>query len=577
MDKPSRQPISETKQPSLDLTTQQLLQRVEEEETQATTQLSVVLQPEQVGNPFSQEVLSARAFSEDYYGAFSVEQFASASPLSYTHDDAQGWLAYVEQFKPRNFWYQDSGVGVWAYYEDYDNWQDTYGMDAVMAVYHSGHGSMDGNGVFYAAMGSNWAGQGTSAESSRMALGNEQVRYIFWSTCYSCRVRNGHNPMRTWHPANLGFRMLFGYETVSVDAPNYGSAFWRHWNTGKSFSRAFLDASWYDISTHQSPAVVACGQDQADARNRLYNERHFSFDAVPRNWYAWTWYNPASSAAGVRAPSLRLPERIVTVQFAPNAASMSRARSLLARLPLAMRLPREVAAGPDGTILHLEGDRRMALMQDGTYEIQFAQPNRDSRNTPSLATLLRTAQDFLIQAGLNREELAFDRIIHRYECSGSPQGSGILETPRIVETTIRFTQSIDGVPVVAPGLGSVAVTIDNDLNITSLVDRTRPVARAAERISMEPPIPGGNARAEGVSAGSLPEPEDLLQAAWQKKMQQWLLRGPMPRSFAVVPGSAEVGYAIRGNTGILVARQEVEVDCGNNFFKRFVVEEPILP
>ncbi|XXF77225.1 DUF6345 domain-containing protein [Myxococcaceae bacterium GXIMD 01537] len=563
-------PITESAPPSIDIDTQRRLERVEEEETQAGAPLRVLLEPEQLGNPFSKEVLTARAFSEDYYGAFSVETFAAASPLTYTHEDAGGWLAYVERFKPRNFWYQDSGVGVWAYYEDYDNWQDTYGMDAVMAAYHSGHGSMDANGVFYAAMGSNWGGQGTNAMSSRMALGNEQVRYLFWSTCFSCRVLGGHSPIRTWHPANLGFRMLFGYETVSVDSPNYGSAFWRHWNTGKSFSRAFLDASWYDISTHQAPSVVAVGADATDAANRLNNERLFSFDAVPRNYYQWTWYNAASSAMGTRAPSLLLPQRILTARLVPYAASLSRARALLARLPLAMRLPRDVVAGPDGTIVHTEGERRMALMQDGTYDIQFAQPNRESNNEPSLAATLRTAHDFLSQAGLQRDDLVFDRVLHRYECGGTPKGSGRIEAPRIVETAVRFTQTIDGVPVVAPGLGTVTVTVDNDLNVTGLSDRSRQVSGLAERTTRVPPADGAE-----LSVSDLPSPEELLQAAWDNRMRQFLLRGPLPRSAAVVPGSTEVGYAIRGSNAILVARQEMEVDCGGGFLKRFIVEVPI--
>jgi hypothetical protein len=290
-----------------------MVQRAEQEE--ALAGMRVLLQPEEVGNPFAQEVREAGAFSEDYYGAFSIEKFAAASPLSETHEDAAGWLAYVERFKPRNFWYQDAGVGVWAYYEQYDNWQDTYGMDAVMAVYHSGHGSMDSNGVFYAAMGSNWSDQGTSAVSSKTALGNEQVRYA---------------------------------------------------------------------------------------------------------------------------------------------------------------------------------------------------------------------------------------------------------------------QTIDGIPVVAPGMGTLTVSIDNDLHVTSLMDRTRPVARLAERARMIPSLEG-NGFTQGISAEALPAAEDLLQAAWQERMKEWILRGPLPRSFAVVPGSAEVGYAIRGNTAMLVARQEVEVDCGNNFLKRFKVEVPIQP
>ncbi len=571
-----RQGIPEVGAPGLAQQTQQMLSRLEEEASQAAVQLRVVLQPEQVGHGFLQEGLKApTSFLAHFRGAFSIENFIAASPLSYSHEDAQGWLAGM--YGPPDFWFKDSGVAVWAYYEDYDNWQDRYGMDAVTAVYHSGHGYMDGNGIFYAAMGSNWGGQGTSAVSSRMTLGNERVRYIFWSASRSCRVRDGHTPTRTWDPVNRGFRMLFGYETVKVDSSAYGNAFWKHWNAGKSLGRAFLDASWYDISTHQSPVVLACGQDQADARNRLYNERQFSLDAVPHNWYAWMWYNPASSAAGVRPPSLHLPKRLLAAQLAPTAHSMARARSLLAQLPLGMRLPREVAAGPDGTIVHVEGERRLALMRDGTFDIQFAQPNRESREAPSLATLLRTAHEFLNQAGLLREDLVFDRIVHQYEASGSPQGSGTLETPHIIETSIRFVQAIDGVPVVAPGLGTLTVTIDNDLNITSLSDRTRPVARLVDQASMSPPPPGEAGPEAGLSAEALPEPDELLQAAWQEHLKQWLLRGRLPRSFAVVPGSAEVGYAIQGYSASLVARQEVEADCGNNFLQRFVVQVPILP
>ena len=118
----------------------------------------------------------------------------------------------------------------------------------------------------------------------------------------------------------------------------------------------------------------------------------------------------------------------------------------------------------------------------------------------------------------------------------------------------------------------MTVTLDNDLNITALSDRSRPVAKLSERTIRVPPADG-----EGLSAEAMPEPEALLQGAWEKRMKQFLVRGPMPRSFTVVPGSAEVGYAIQGNSAILVARQEVEVDCGGGFLKRFIVEEPIRP
>jgi hypothetical protein len=61
-----------------------------------------------------------KAYSGDYWGAFSLERFASAGSLGYTHEDAGGWLSYLQKFHPRNFWYRDGGVRIWAYYKQYD-------------------------------------------------------------------------------------------------------------------------------------------------------------------------------------------------------------------------------------------------------------------------------------------------------------------------------------------------------------------------------------------------------------------------------------------------------------------------
>ncbi|MET9550836.1 DUF6345 domain-containing protein [Streptomyces sp. NPDC006627] len=156
-----------------------------------------------------------------WWGAFSIQKFVNQSPLFHTHADATGWLAYLQQFYDRNFWFADGGAQVWAYEETYDNWQDRYGMDAVCAVYHSGHGGMDGNGVFFAPLGAAWDGR-SDAVSNRMALGNEKANYVFWSTCDSLKVTGGHSPIRTWAGPNIGFRMIFGFETVSIDSPDYG-------------------------------------------------------------------------------------------------------------------------------------------------------------------------------------------------------------------------------------------------------------------------------------------------------------------------------------------------------------------
>jgi hypothetical protein len=528
-------------------------------------------------NPFA-SAMGIGASSNDYYGAFSVEKFAAASDLYDTHEDAQGWLAYVEQFQPRNFWYRDSGVGVWAYYETYDNWQDTYGMDAVMACYHSGHGAMDSNGVFYAAMGSNWGGLGTNAVSSQMALGNEQVRYIFWSTCFSLRVLGGHNPIRSWYTPNLGFRMLFGYETTSVDAPNYGKDFWKQWNKGKSFSQAHLDMSWYDVSTHQAPSVVACGATPQEAQDRLYNERFFNWGAVGKAYWHWRWYYAATSALAMRSPNRALPQRLATAQLAPASPNANLMRAVMNRVPVAVALPGDVPVTM-GTILIGDNTQRIAFESNGTYEAQLTSPNLESTRELPLRAAIDRAQDIVRQFGLDRNDIMFDRVLLKYDCAGSTVGAGSIGTPRVTETVVQFTQRINGLPVIGPGQGKVSVTLDNDQNVTAVLDTTREIARLEDNVLPPEPVPSGRGGVEPPFS-PVPEtavdPDRLLAAAWQERMKIAVVRGKMPLAFAPVPGSTEVGYVIRGNSAQLVARQEVEVDCGGGFLKRFIVESPIV-
>src|SRR6185295_9047992 len=136
------------------------------------------------GGPLEAVAKGAPRGGAHIVGAFSMETFCDVGGLSLTHDDAQGFLNWLGRYNiGANFWFRDSGVKVWEYYETYDNWQDTYGIDADLVSYHSGHGGMDANGVFYAPMGAAWAGNDCTAISSNMGLGNEYLKYMFWSTC----------------------------------------------------------------------------------------------------------------------------------------------------------------------------------------------------------------------------------------------------------------------------------------------------------------------------------------------------------------------------------------------------------
>lgn len=511
-----------------------------------------------------------KAYSGDYWGTFSLEKFAHAGSLRYTHEDAWGWLKYLEKFHPRNFRYIDQNVRIWAYYEQYDNWQDTYGMDAVMAVYHSGHGGMTGDGRFLVPLGADWGGQGTTAWSDQMRLGNEQVRYIFFSTCLSLRVLGGHNPIRTWSKANQGFRMLFGYETVSYDDPDYGSGFWKHWNKGKSFSKAFMDASWYEVSHRQAPSVVACGATKSEAQNRLSNERYFYWGAVKHNWWWWCWYNAAASATSARTLSQKLPDNILIAELAPRIVDGNYVKSVLSHHNLDFRLPAAVQATPEGTFFVREGDTLAAFESDGSYEIQLASANLENTNQISTMRAAQIAMDFVQQQGLDRDDLTFDRILLAQSGGGTEDGSGQLEGPYVTETTVQFTQMINGLPVLLPNKGCVAVTVDNDGKVTNVKNSIRSIDRMTEKLKNSFEAPD-----EDRPITSIKEPEEALGEAWQEHMRHILLRGRMPVNFAVVPGTYEIGYTIRGNEAVLAARNDIEVNCGNGFLKRYRLEVPL--
>ena len=52
--------------------------------------------------------------SNDLFGANSIETFPTATGLTYTHEDADGFLEYPTSFPGRaaNYWFKDAGVKV---------------------------------------------------------------------------------------------------------------------------------------------------------------------------------------------------------------------------------------------------------------------------------------------------------------------------------------------------------------------------------------------------------------------------------------------------------------------------------
>jgi hypothetical protein len=511
------------------------------------------------------------------YGTFSIETFCNAGGLSYTHEDAEGWYNYVAQFAPPNFWYKDGGVRPWAYYEDYDNWDDTYGMDAVCAVYHSGHGGMDANGVFYVPMGADWGNLGCTAVSSKMRLGNEKARYIYWSTCLSLRVLDGHSPTRTWGQVAGGVRMIFGFETVSWDSTDYGKFYWQEWNKNQSFSSAWLNASWR-IAHDQAPSVCAFGANANEAQDRVFNERNYFCTPVSNAWCWWRWYNVASAA---REANRSLPRALLHAQLRPVSAAMLSPQAIIDRFGLDIQAPAMAGAPGNGSFAIQEGARSIAQDATGAIRVVLARPNLDNTTAIPLGQARRTAEDAVRRFALNTgTSLVFDRTILASAAGGTNEGSGQLQASRLTETILQFRQVINGIPVVSPSAGVVRVGIDNDGRLTEIQSSIRQVedlTGKARSTAPHPPEPSMTEEAPTSQGPSVSQDyEELLKAEFGRKMRSFACQGSVPVGFDTVPGSTEVGYDIQGDVAQLVARKAVEVDFGMGYKKRYWVQVPLF-
>jgi len=498
-------------------------------------------------------------------GAFSIEKFCNAGALSYTHEDASGFLQWLQSSgNTRNFWFADAGVKIWAYYEQYDNWQDTYGMDADLISYHSGHGAMDANGVFYAPMGAAWAGNDCTAYSNNMVLGNEYLRYLFWSTCLSLRVLDGHSPLRTWGQRARGTRMIFGFETVSWDDSRYGSNFGSHWNRGESLSSAWLNGSW-DIAHDQAPSVAAFGATAAEAQDRVYNERFFQWGTVSSAWMWWRWYNVARSAA--REPNRALPASLQVARLAPARARVDR--------DLAARFGYEAGEG-NGSFAAGNGSPRLVVAPDGSLSARLAEPNRHNRTALDPRQAEMVAAETVRRYGLDAEgSLVLDRVVETREGGGSDGGSGERQGPFTTGTLIQYRQLINGLPVITPNAGTLRVHVDNDGTPTDVVSTLRSVDSLSERprASASEPTPPNGAPA---STGEPPEPEDALARAFSERLRSLAFKGDLPVSFGIVPGTTEVGYDVQGDDAVLTAQRAVELDFGRGLKTRYWIKAPLF-
>ena len=129
--------------------------------------------------------------------------------------------------------------------------------------------------------------------SSRARLGNSNLEYLCIDACNSVELTR--DPVATWHGAFQGLRMVFGFTDTVSDSwwtGGRGNDFGRRAGNGDRLTDAWLDAG-YSFWLDDNPVAMAAGRNQADAENRLANERlGGGFGDIPNNqigWYAWRW------------------------------------------------------------------------------------------------------------------------------------------------------------------------------------------------------------------------------------------------------------------------------------------------
>ncbi len=446
----------------------------------------------------------------------------------------------------------------WAYGETWDNWQDTFGLDAVNAVYHSGHGYMFPDGRFAASMGAAWEND-EYAYSSQMKIGNEQANYVFWSTCLSLRVKDGHTPRRTWAGSNLGFRMMFGFETTSVDSPDYGRFFWEEWVKGKSLSAAWMDASWR-INTGQEPAVVACGATDAEANHRLWNERFLDWNHVGSAFWRWRWYDKSTSWFPFRVADLPATPLVADLRPADPGAEL---RGLAAGPWVGEALPEDAEQAHNGAVGVRVGDAVLGTGPGSVRTLRLGELASGSGRPLASERAVEIARAVATEHGLDQYDLVLDGVGQIMEGGGTARGSGTLDPPTVAGTVVALRQRINGVPVIMPGQGEVRVTIGNDGRPVDLMVSTREVDRLTDRprrTAVVPSTAGSPARLP------LGDPDALLSGEQERLLAD--LTAARARSNGAAPPDlvvreteegTRIGYEIVGNEAFLAARRNLEI------------------
>jgi Family of unknown function (DUF6345) len=213
--------------------------------------------------------------------------------LSYCDDTSVGFLngmtsrghRAVFNWGDGNAWerdFRESGLGG-----DDRNW-----VDNVDFAHFSSHGGTDANNIFRGNFGSKQSECTWRSDQAR--YGNDwNLEYLIIDACNSLELTR--NVIATWQGTFQRLHQILAFTDLVSDSwwtGGRGYNFGRRAGNNEVLSTAWLDES-YSWWLDDNPVAMAAGRNQADAINRLNNERIFSgFDDIPNNqitWFQWRW------------------------------------------------------------------------------------------------------------------------------------------------------------------------------------------------------------------------------------------------------------------------------------------------
>lgn len=412
------------------------------------------------------------ATAKDYVTGYAVgnHRVCSLSNLPGTIPELQKFFAspHLPVALGKNVLWTDARVRVneWQVQGDAFASKDTAsgrdGADAALISYIATHGSTSG-GVYTAYAGGDRGFGGCGIKTTELALGDQELRYLFLSTCQGLKIgtgedpsATGEDPITTWRGANRGLNCIFGYSNNMADADTYGADLLQLvTNSQLTLTQAFFRAS-RQVSYANIPAVLCYGKDDQAAEMQLNEGREFVAAPLGGSGAAYAWEKP-NAAAKAFLPKTQSAAWQRGIMLAPRLPDLQRLSSgLLGKSWQQVEKSRAqmLRQSPQG-VLSVDQQRGAIIWQSKKVESKapFTMPD---------AAVVKIAQGFAVRHGLfaGRDDWQTSYVIEH--------GVGVRGGRRLAAKTVVFHQGYAGLYNLGVR-GSAEVRIDAEGVVVGLM------------------------------------------------------------------------------------------------------------